>query len=84
MVPERTHIFSIILYIPQTASKKFVSLIHSMKLLSPELPLYPYQFIIPPFSKYSCYVWAGAYTCYLHMLFKLQKQVCQTVGPRTY
>ena len=56
MVTERTHIFSIKLYVPQTVSKKFVASIHSMKFLSPELPLYLYQFIMPLCCKYWCYV----------------------------
>ena len=71
MATERTHTFSIKLYIPQTVSKKFVASIHSMSFLSPELPLHLYQFIMPPCWKYCCYVWAGAYTC-------------QIVGPSTY
>ena len=28
-----------------------------------------------------CHVWAGAPSCYLDMLDKLQKWVCRTVGP---
>ena len=28
----------------------------------------------------SCHVWAGAPSCYLEMLDKLQKQICGTVG----
>ena len=31
--------------------------------------------------KYCCHVWAGAPSCYLEMLDKLQKQICGTVGP---
>ena len=30
--------------------------------------------------EYCCHVWAGAPTCYLELLDKLQKQVCRTVG----
>ena len=28
-----------------------------------------------------CHVWAGAPSCYLELLDKLQKQICKTVGP---
>ena len=31
--------------------------------------------------KYCCHVWAGAPSCYLELLDKLQKQICRTVGP---
>ena len=29
---------------------------------------------------YCCHVWAGAPSCYLELLDKLQKQICRTVG----
>ena len=28
-----------------------------------------------------CHAWAGAPSCYLELLDKLQKQICRTVGP---
>ena len=28
-----------------------------------------------------CHVWAGAPSCYLELLDKLQKRICRTVGP---
>ena len=31
--------------------------------------------------EYYCHVWAGAPSCYLELLGKLQKQICRTVGP---
>ena len=31
--------------------------------------------------EYSCHVWAGAPSCYLRLLDKLQKRICRTVGP---
>ena len=31
--------------------------------------------------EYYCYVWAGAPSCYLEMLHKLQKWIWRTVGP---
>ena len=30
---------------------------------------------------YCCHVWAGAPSCYLDLLDKLQKWICRTVGP---
>ena len=30
--------------------------------------------------KYCCHVWAGAPSCYLELLDKLQKRICRTVG----
>ena len=31
--------------------------------------------------EYCCHVWAGAPSCYLHLLDKLQKRICGIVGP---
>ena len=31
--------------------------------------------------EYCCHVWAGAPSCYLELLDKLQKRICGTVGP---
>ena len=31
--------------------------------------------------EYCCHVWAGATSCYLELLNKLQKRICRTVGP---
>ena len=31
--------------------------------------------------EYCCHVWAGAPSCYLELLDKLQKQICRSVGP---
>ena len=31
--------------------------------------------------EYYCHVWAGAPSCYLELLDKLQKRICRTVGP---
>ena len=31
--------------------------------------------------EYCCHIWAGAPSCYLELLNKLQKQICRTVGP---
>ena len=63
------------------AAKKIRALIHSMKFLSPEVALYLYKSTIRPCMEYCCHVWAGAPSCYLELLDKLQKQICRTVGP---
>ena len=67
--------------IAKTASKKIGALIHSMTFLSPEVALYLYKSIIRPCMEYCCHVWAGARSCYLELLDKLQKWICRTVGP---
>ena len=72
---------SYIVSIVKTASKKSRALIHSMKFLSPEGTLYLYKSTIQPCMEYCCHVWAGAPSCYLELLDKLQKWICRTVGP---
>ena len=63
--------------IAKTASKKIGALICSMKFLSPEVALYLCKSTIRP----CCHVWAGAPSCYLDLLHKLQKGICRTVAP---
>ena len=72
---------SYIISIVKTASKKIGALIRSMKFLSPEVALYLYKSTIRPCMEYCCHVWAGAPSCYLELLDKLQKQIYRTVGP---
>ena len=72
---------SYIFSIAKTASKKIGALIRSMKFLSPEVALYLYKSTIRPCMEYCCHIWAGAHTCYLELLDKLQKQICRTSGP---
>ena len=67
--------------ITKTGSKKIRALIRSMKFLSPDVALYLYKSTIQPCMEYCCHVWAGAPSCYLELLDKLQKQICRTVGP---
>ena len=67
--------------IAKTASKKIRALIGSVKFLSPEVALYLYKSTIRPCMEYCCHVWAGAPSCYLELLDKLQKRICRTVGP---
>ena len=72
---------SYIISIAKTASKKIGALICSMKFLSSEVALYLYKSNICPCMKYCCHIWAGAPSCYLELLDKLQKQICRIVGP---
>ena len=72
---------SYIVSIAKTASKKIGALIWSMKFLSPEVALYLYKSTIWPCMEYCCHVWAGAPSCYLELLDKLQKQICRTASP---
>ena len=70
-----------IISIAKTSSKKIGALICSMKFLSPEVALYLFKSIICPCMEYCCDVWAGAPSCYLDFLDKLQKPICRIVGP---
>ena len=72
---------SYIISIAKTASKKIGALIRSMKFLSPEVALYCYKSTICPCMEYCCHVWAGAPSCYLDLLDKLQHWICRIVGP---
>ena len=72
---------SYIVSIAKTASKKIGAFIRSMQFLSPEVALYLYKSTIRPCMKYCCHFLAGAPSCYLELLDKLQKRICRTVGP---
>ena len=72
---------SYIISIAKTASKKIGALICSKKFLSPEVAVCLYNFTIWPCMEYCCHVWAGAPSCYLELLDKLQKWICRTAGP---
>ena len=65
---------SSIISIAKTASKKIGALIRSIRFLSPELALYLYKFTIHPCMEYCCYFWAGAPSCYLESLDRLQNE----------
>ena len=67
--------------VAKTASKKITTLICSMKFNSPEVAIYLYKSTICPCKEYCFDVWAGAPSCYLELLGKLQKWICKTVGP---
>ena len=68
-----------IISIATIASKKIGALIRSMKFLSPEIALYVCKSSTRRYMEYC--VWAGAPSCYLELLDKLQKRICRTVGP---
>ena len=70
-----------IISIAKTASKKIGALIRSIKFLSPEVALYLFKSTIHLCIEHCCHVWAGATSCYLELLDKLQKRICRTVSP---
>ena len=70
---------SYITSVAKTASKK--ALICSMKFLSPEVALYLCNYTIRSCIGCCCHVWAGAPSCYLELLDRLQKWICRIVGP---
>ena len=72
---------SYIISVAKTASEKIRALIPSMKFLFLEVALYLYKSNIPPCMEYCSHICAGAASCYLKLLDKLQKQICRTVGP---
>ena len=55
---------SYVVSVAKTVSQKIGVLTHSMKLLSPKVPLYLYKSTILPCMKYCCHVWDGAPSCY--------------------
>ena len=66
---------SYVISIAKSASKKIEALTRSMKFLSPEIAMYLYKSTIRPCTEYCCHVWAGAPSCYLELLDKLQKRI---------
>ena len=66
---------SYIIFIAKTASNKIGALIGSIKFLSPEVALYFYKSTIQSCMEYCCHVWAGAHSCLLKLLDKLQNQI---------
>ena len=64
----------------KTASKKIGALIRSMKFLSLEVAPYLYKSTTRPCMEYCCHVWAGAPSCYLELLDKLQKRTLEPLN----
>ena len=58
-----------------------LTLICSIKSLSPEVALYLYKSTIWQCMEYCCHIRAGAPSCYLELLDKLQKWMCWIFGP---
>ena len=79
--PSKLDWSSYIISIAKIVSKKIAAMIRSMKFLSLGVALYLYKFTILPRMQYCCHVWAGAPSCYLELLDKLQNRICRTVGP---
>ena len=52
-----------------------------MKFLSPEAALFLYKSTLCLCMEYCFHIWAGAPSCYLELLDKLQKTICRTVSP---
>ena len=52
-----------------------------MRFLSPEVALYLSKSTMRPCMEFYCHVRAGAPSCHLELLDKLQKRICRTVGP---
>ena len=71
---------SYIISLAKTASKEIGAFIRSVKLFAPEAALYLCKSSICAYMECCCHVWAGAPSCYLHLLDKLQKRICTTVG----
>ena len=69
-----------IISIAKTASKTIGDLICSLKFLSPDVTLYLHKSAIWSCMEYCCHIWAGAPSCYLELLDKLQKRIS---GPNT-
>ena len=59
---------------------KIGTLIHSIKLLFPEVVLYLDKSTVWPCMEYCCHVWAAASICYLKLLDKLQNWIGTTAG----
>ena len=71
---------SYIISIAKTASKKIGALIRSRKFLSPEAALYLHKSTIRPCMEHCCHARAGAPSCCLDLLDKLQKRISRIVG----
>ena len=71
---------SYIISMAKTPSRKIGAFICSMKFLSLEVALYIYKSSLRPCMKYCCHIWAGAPSCYLELLHKLQKRISTTVS----
>ena len=67
--------------IAKAASKRIGALVCSTSCFTPEIAHYLYKSTIQPCMEYCCLDWAGAPSCYLELLYKLQKRKYRTAGP---
>ena len=72
---------SYIMSIAKATSKKIGSSICSMSFLSPDIAGYLHESSIWRCMEYFCHVYAGAPSCFLEMLDKVQKWIYRTDGP---
>ena len=70
---------SYIISIAKTTSRKIGALICSMIFFSPVVALYFYKSTISRCMECCCHVWAGAPSCYLKLLYRLQRLIYRTI-----
>ena len=71
---------SYVISIAKTASRKIGALIRFIKFFASEVAQQLCKSNISQCVQYCCQVWAGAPSCFLGLLEKLQKRICRTVG----
>ena len=67
--------------IAKAATKKVGSLYRAQKFLTPLTILYLYKATIRPCIEYCCHLWAGAPATLLSLLDRIQKRICNLIGP---
>ena len=67
--------------IAKAAIKKIGSLYRAREYLTPISILYLYKATIRPCIEYCCHLWAGAPASLLNLLDRIQKRVCNLIGP---
>ncbi|CAE1157727.1 unnamed protein product [Acanthosepion pharaonis] len=67
--------------IASSTSRKVGSLSRARKFFSPESILQIYKSTIRPCMEYCCHIWSGAPSVCLGVLDRLQRRICNMVGP---
>ncbi len=67
--------------IASSTARKVGSLCRARKFFSPESILQIYKTTIRPCMEYCCHIWAGAPSAYLGVLDKIQRRICNLIGP---
>lgn len=67
--------------IAKSAAMKVGSLYRARQFLSSECILYLYKALIRPCMEYCCHVWAGSSSNVLSLLDKVQRRICNIIGP---